>query len=247
MGTYKKYAAALSSLCIIAFAFSLAAGVLAPTPTVQAQNLHRSRFQLVQPQYLKVEKTTELVGDVTIGADLTASSGDWVLTLGDLTLTDGNLTLTDGDADLTLGDLTLTDGDLTLTDGDAAISGNIELGGSLDRPSANTTALSVNAAIAFAPGTTATITAGLTIPHSDQTLVLIDAAGSVSTSASKAIADGTVTGQLLKIINMDSNAITVKDGATTDLGGADVVLGGTDVLQVTWTGTTWLRDYNTDN
>lgn len=51
---------------------------------------------------------------------------------------------------------------------------------------------------------------------------------------------------LLKNVN-ESDTITIKDGANTDLGGSDVTLGATDWTMLYWNGSDWDRLFTTDN
>ena len=241
MRDMKKNIFGVCGLCVFAFVVMVAAPILSPTQAVDAQNLHRSRFELVQPKYLHVEKTSELVGDVEITAgDLDLTAGDLTLTAGDLTLTAGDLTLTAGD--FTAVDITSTD-DITAGD-DLVVTDDVSIGGNLS--SSNTAPLEVTASLALVPGATATITAGLTIPHSNQSLLWIDAASAVDTSSSAAIAAGTVEGQTLGIMNSNTYVITVKNNAASQFGG-DIALGVYDYLQVVWDGSSWVRMFSTDN
>jgi len=69
----------------------------------------------------------------------------------------------------------------------------------------------------------------------------------VSTSLTTAIISGTVNGQLLVLVNENaSDAITIVDGANTNLSG-DAVLGADDTLMVMWDGNDWLEIAQGDN
>ncbi len=96
-------------------------------------------------------------------------------------------------------------------------------------------------------GGTITVTSGLTIEPLGN-LQPITADGAVSTSASTAIGDGSRRsyGDLLVLLNVGSNAITIKNSANTLLGG-DVVLGANDTLLVIWDGDNWVRLATGDN
>ena len=68
----------------------------------------------------------------------------------------------------------------------------------------------------------------------------LTSSGAVTTSATTAIADGTVNGQLLILVNENaSDTIIVKDSANTHLTG-DVTLGNDDTLMLLWDGADWL-------
>lgn len=103
----------------------------------------------------------------------------------------------------------------------------------------NTYSLPVDAAFAFKPSLDQVVASGGTIVPS-RTFITIIAAGSVTTSTSEAIADGYADGQLLILMNDDSNAITIKDNANTVMAG-DVALGQGDTITLIWLGDSWYQ------
>jgi hypothetical protein len=109
----------------------------------------------------------------------------------------------------------------------------------------NTNSLTVDASLAFKPGEVQTIAGGGTILPNRTFLTLV-AAGSVTTSTSSAVADGFADGQLLILMNDDSNAITVKDNANTVLSG-DIALGQGDTLTLIWFTDTWYQLATSNN
>ena len=81
--------------------------------------------------------------------------------------------------------------------------------------------------------------------NADGLIVLISAAGAISTDATTPIAAGEHGARLI-IVNIGANAITVKDATTCSLGG-DVVLGTEDSLMVVWWEDRWIRLANANN
>jgi len=68
----------------------------------------------------------------------------------------------------------------------------------------------------------------------------ITSTAAVTTSTTCAVYSGTVTGQIVYLVNENaSDSIIVDDGANTDLGG-NVTLGANDVLKLLWNGLDWL-------
>lgn len=69
----------------------------------------------------------------------------------------------------------------------------------------------------------------------------------VTASATTAIADGTLTGQVVCLVNENaSDAIIIPDAANTNLSGA-ITLGNDDTLCVLWDGADWLEVSQADN
>ena len=92
----------------------------------------------------------------------------------------------------------------------------------------------------------ATVTAGSSITPASPYMSLTSTA-EFTASASSAIADGTLTGQTVCIVNENaSDVIHIPDAANTNLSGqAD--LGNDDVLCVLWDGADWLEISQVDN
>ncbi len=75
----------------------------------------------------------------------------------------------------------------------------------------------------------------------------ITSTAAVTANATTAIADGTVTGQLLILVNENaSDAIIIPDAANTNLSGA-TTLGNDDTLWLIWDGADWLELGQADN
>jgi len=75
----------------------------------------------------------------------------------------------------------------------------------------------------------------------------ITSSGAVTTSATTAVLDGVLTGQLLILVNENaSDTIIVKNGANTHLS-ADITLGNDDTLTLLWDGADWLEISTADN
>lgn len=69
----------------------------------------------------------------------------------------------------------------------------------------------------------------------------LTSATAVTTSQTTAIYSGTVSGQLLILVNENaSDVITIDDGANTHLSG-NISLGNDDILMLMWDGTDWLE------
>jgi len=75
----------------------------------------------------------------------------------------------------------------------------------------------------------------------------ISSASAVTTSATTAIADGVLNGQILILVNENaSDVITIKDSANTHLSG-DIALGNDDTLMLMWDGADWLELATSNN
>ena len=209
-----------------------------------------------------VETVTGGTGVTATTGNVTASAGDVVATLGDVVATLGAVsaatTVTAG-TDVTAGGVLIAgSGTHTLTNAAGLIDGTKIQDSTVDDDTllasddytvnslAVTTTLTVTGAVVLDGGAD-TVAAGATIVHGGSGLLVIDAATNVSTSAATAIAAGSALGQELRLLNIDTYTITVKDAAGTDLGGADIVLGEFDVLDLMWAGTVWLRTGHQDN
>lgn len=160
-----------------------------------------------------------LILAVGLGASALAQSGvaGWfdfetnVKMWGDLLVMD-DLTVTD---DLAAADLTLT--------GDLSVAGDVDFGGWAQ----------VDAQTAIS------VTAGATITPTG-TLQRLESAGAVTTSTSRAIADGATVGDLLILINMNAtNAITVDGTGGNVECKTDKALGAKDTLMLMWGGSDW--------
>jgi len=72
--------------------------------------------------------------------------------------------------------------------------------------------------------------------------------GSITTSATTAIADGPVAGAILILVNEDAQNIVIKDGANTILSGDLTLTGGAnDTLTLIWNGADWVGISVIDN
>jgi len=102
------------------------------------------------------------------------------------------------------------------------------------------TVLTFSEFLAAEEQTAEVVSAGSTIVPTG-TYQPLTSTGSVTTSTSNAIADGTKVGQLLILVNENSSdTITIDDGANTRLSG-DAVLGNDDSLMLIWDGADWLE------
>jgi len=95
------------------------------------------------------------------------------------------------------------------------------------------------------PAETLTIAAGGVITPTG-TFQALRATGAVTTSATTAIVDHTLTGTLLCLLNTGEYDIVVKDGANTQQAG-DVALGPVDACLYVWDGTQWVMLGKSDN
>lgn len=108
------------------------------------------------------------------------------------------------------------------------------------------TVLTFSEFMAAAEQAAVVVTSGSTITPTG-TYQPLTSTGAQTTSTSEAIADGTVIGQLLILVNENaSSAITIDDGGNTKLSG-DAVLGADDTLMLIWDGADWLEIAQSDN
>lgn len=83
---------------------------------------------------------------------------------------------------------------------------------------------------------------------SSTSLVLLNPAGNVTTSAVTGIVAGLLVGQILMLTNISANTVTIKNGAGTELPNAiDYVLNPRDVINLVWTGTNWRATSSSTN
>jgi hypothetical protein len=152
---------------------------------------------------------------------------------------------------LTAEQLTGTD-DLTLTD-DAAIGGSLDVqGGSITLQNDET----------IANSTDGIVTIGGFLGTTEGTVIAATAAGTITPTASfqpitstavitnAVIADGSLAGQLLILINENAaDDITIlESGSNLDAGGDVTLTGGAvDTLTLLWTGSTWAKVSFEDN
>ena len=111
------------------------------------------------------------------------------------------------------------------------------------------TAIQIGGFLAYTEGTVIDLSNGGTItPVATYQPITNDSGGSITTSASTAIADGVVAGQMLILINEDAQDIVIKDGANTALGGDITLTGGAlDSLMMIWDGADWTAVAMHDN
>lgn len=108
------------------------------------------------------------------------------------------------------------------------------------------TVLTFSEFLAAEEQTAEVVTAGSTIVATG-TYQPITSASAVTTSASTAIADGVVNGQLLILVNENvTDAIIIKNGANTHFSG-DITLGNDDTLTLMWDGADWLELATSNN
>jgi len=103
------------------------------------------------------------------------------------------------------------------------------------------TAIQVGGFLAYTEGGVIDLGADGTItPSASYQPITNSTDGSINTSATTAIADGVVAGQILILINEDAQDIVIKDAANTQLGGDITLTGGADdSLMLIWDGTDW--------
>lgn len=126
------------------------------------------------------------------------------------------------------------------------VNGNVGIG--------STTAsvkLDVNGALAIRSVTTVLGAGGTinpTLPTSSYSYFRISAAGAITLSATNAIANGSVIGQILVIENAGTFTITINDNARTQLNGnVAYAIGTGDTLMVIWNGTDWMEISRSNN
>ena len=108
--------------------------------------------------------------------------------------------------------------------------------------------------IGFTPGI-AGLGAAFILPHDGADFVRVSANGdvaSVTSSGSTAITAGTFVGQMLTVLNTDTdvgaNEIIIQQNATTLLNGsANLTLGKRDTATFMWDGTNWVQVGSTGN
>jgi len=186
----------------------------------------------------------EVTDDVTITDDVTLSTGDLTITAGSETITAGNLTLTAGDVTLTAGDETITAGDLTVSAGDFAVTVG---DGSFGDDVTVADVLRGNGEWVVGEQTVVVVTAGSMVTPLGTYQPITSATAALTLSTTNSIADGSLTGQLLVLINENAAyTITVKDAANTALSG-DFTMGPKDSLYLIWDGADWVQIAETDN
>ena len=163
-------------------------------------------------------------GNGDIGAAFAAQSGDWN---------------SDGGADFDY----IVDAYTAILD-----SGGAEIRGTNGETLSNATDTTwvIGGFTTAAEQTAEVVTEGSTIVATG-TYQPISSAGAVTTSATTAIADGVVNGQILILVNENaSDTIIVKNGANTHLTG-DITLGNDDTLTLMWDGADWLEIATSNN
>jgi len=103
------------------------------------------------------------------------------------------------------------------------------------------TAWVIGGFLAYTEGAVIDLSNGGTItPVATYQPITNDSGGQITTSASTAIADGVVAGQILILINEDAQDIVIKDAANTAIGGDITLTGGAlDSLMLIWDGADW--------
>jgi hypothetical protein len=92
---------------------------------------------------------------------------------------------------------------------------------------------------------TIAVSAGSTITPT-KSYVMLSATSSVTLSATNAISDGSIIGQILIIVNGSPNTVTINNNSNTIIG-IDLALGQNDILTLMWDGGNWLRISNSNN
>jgi parallel beta-helix repeat protein len=86
------------------------------------------------------------------------------------------------------------------------------------------------------------VDAAFTIPHFGLDWVPILSITPVTSSLTTAIATGGFIGQRLRMLNVNTNAITIKHNANTkNIGSVDVVLAFGEIVEYLWRGTQWVQ------
>ena len=86
------------------------------------------------------------------------------------------------------------------------------------------------------------VDAAFTIPHFGLEWLPILSVTPVTSSLTTAIATGGFIGQKAKIINVNTNAITIKHNANTkNIGSVDIVLAYGEIVEFVWRGTQWTQ------
>ncbi len=164
-------------------------------------------------------------GDLS-GASSTGKTGDIYSSTGN----SANGTANSGSQIIYTGNSNANSGDITIATGSAS--------GTRGKVSVDSRTIELTGAIALPP-IPQTLTAGGTI-ISSRSFVQIDAGSPLSTSTSTVIAAGLVDGQILQLVNVGPNSITLKTGGNTELPSvADYVLTASSSIAFIWTGSTW--------
>jgi hypothetical protein len=236
-----------------------------PTPIIQEINPADDAMQTLGATHLtdlyvdNLDASTGLTAQTaTITGTLTA---EHLTTSDDLTISDA-LTVTgavaiNNNATITgtldaQGDLSDSGGDLTVAD-NVAITGTLDVqGGDVtlenDETISNSTdgIVSIGGFLALTEGTVVEVTAAGTITP----LTSFQPITSSAVITNAVLADGTVAGQLLALINENAaDDITILEtGSNLDAGGDVTLTGGAvDALTLLWTGSTWSRLSFEDN
>jgi hypothetical protein len=217
------------------------------TGTLTAEHLTTSD-DLTISDALTVTGAVAINNNATITGTLDAQ-GDLSDSGGDLTVAD-NVAIT-GTLDAQ-GDLSDSGGDLTIAD-NVAITGTLDVqGGDVtlenDETISNSTdgIVSIGGFLALTEGTVVEVTAAGTITP----LTSFQPITSSAVITNAVLADGTVAGQLLALINENAaDDITILEtGSNLDAGGDVTLTGGAvDALTLLWTGSTWSRLSFEDN
>lgn len=111
------------------------------------------------------------------------------------------------------------------------------------------TVIQISSFFAFEEGTTQDLGATFIItPTASYQPITNSTGGSITSSATTAIADGPIPGTWLFICNEDAQDMVVKDGANTKIGGDITLTGGADdCLTVVWNGADWVGQAFHDN
>lgn len=129
-------------------------------------------------------------------------------------------------------DATITD-DVTVG-GDASVTGDVAITGDLGADD-----VAVDGFLNLAASTYISVTAGATITPT-ATFQPIKSGGAVTTSTSRAIADGVTTGDVLVLQNQNASSVITVDGTGGNVEcKTDKALGAGDTLTLIWNGTNW--------
>jgi len=111
------------------------------------------------------------------------------------------------------------------------------------------TAVQIGGFLAYTEGVVIDLGSGGTItPTATYQPITNSTGGSITTSATTAIADGPVAGAILILVNEDAQDIVIKNAANTLLSGDITLTGGAmDTLTLIWNGADWVGIAFVDN
>ena len=208
--------------------------------------------------YLDVDDDTHITADTDDQVDVAiGGADDFQFTANTFTALSGSTIAANTIAETTAGTGVTVDGLLIRDNGigaNVAITGTASVGGDITFANGTTLGEAVNTVLDFseflaATEQTAVVVGVQTSITPTGTYQPITSGAAVSTSLTTAILDGTVNGQLLILVNENvADAITIVDGANTEMGGDKVLTGGEgDSLFLMWDGADWLCIGYNDN